>query len=226
MSFELILFTGIGTGLIGSLHCIGMCGPIAWTLTQNGNTFVPALLYNFGRSLSYALMGLILGLIGNQFFLAGMQQLLSIGSGIIILIIFIMNLEAVKKLSVLAKWNLWIQKQLAHLVVGPKGFWFPFELGVLNAWLPCGLVYLALMHAMASGSVWAGAGIMFFFGVGTLPLMFIWMVSGAKLNQRYRNIVQKCMPWFVILMASLLILRGLNLGIPYISPSAGGVNCH
>jgi len=227
MNFEVVVLTGIGIGLAGSIHCIGMCGPIALTLTPGNHSWTPALLYNLGRALSYGTMGLVFGLIGNQFYLAGLQQTLSIVSGVLILLIFAIQYFGKNKQSWLNAWNRTIQRQISGLVSGPKGFWFPLELGLLNAWLPCGLVYLALMHALAAGSLWSGAGIMFFFGLGTVPLMLFFMLSGQKMMVWLRFNVQKFIPYFILLMALLLILRGLNLGIPYLSPKAdAGMQCH
>ncbi|MBK9109771.1 MAG: sulfite exporter TauE/SafE family protein [Saprospiraceae bacterium] len=227
MSFELIVLTGLATGLFGSLHCVGMCGPIALSLSNTGQNIATSLLYNFGRAISYSFMGLFFGFIGNHFALAGLQQLLSILAGSLILIIFLFHYFIDGKPWWISRWYKTVQNALSELISKPKTSWFPFELGILNAWLPCGLVYLALMTAMASGSPWSGAGLMFFFGLGTIPLMFVLMLFGQKLHLKYRMHIQKMIPVFIIAVALLLILRGLNLGIPYLSPKAGfGESCH
>lgn len=227
MSFEFIVITGLATGLFGSLHCVGMCGPIALSLANTGQNISTPLLYNFGRAISYAFMGLFFGFIGNHFALAGLQQTLSILAGSLILIIFGLHYFIKEQPWWISRWYKTVQTALAELVSKPKTTWYPFELGILNAWLPCGLVYLALMTAMASGSPWSGAGLMFFFGLGTIPLMFVLMLFGQKLQLKYRVYIQKMIPLFIIAMGLILILRGMNLGIPYLSPHLrDGLNCH
>ncbi|MBK8956746.1 MAG: sulfite exporter TauE/SafE family protein [Saprospiraceae bacterium] len=227
MSFELIFFTGLVTGLIGGLHCVGMCGPIALSLGYSNPGFLQALIYNFGRAVSYSFMGLIFGFIGNHLALTGLQQSISIVAGILILLIFGMQYIFKNKPWLISHWYRSILQTLKDFVARPKSKWFSFELGVVNAWLPCGLVYLALMTALASGSPWSGAGIMFFFGLGTIPLMLLFMLSGRKVLSIARINYQKFVPYFILMMAVLLILRGLNLGIPYLSPGTNvGVQCH
>ncbi len=226
MSFAAIVLTGFSIGFLGSLHCVGMCGPIAFSMLQNSGNVAAVLLYNLGRALSYAFMGLVLGLIGNQFALAGYQQGLSIASGILILVLFFASRWTDVKIPYLASWQNSVRNLLSGIMSKPKTYWFPFELGLVNAWLPCGLVYLALLPALATGNAYAAAGLMFSFGLGTMPLMILLLTAGTMLSVSIRQRINRYIPYLILITACLLILRGLGLGIPYLSPSASGsVHC-
>lgn len=216
------LVAGFLMGLMGSLHCIGMCGPLALGVvglqTDPKKKLRTALEYNFGRAVSYTAMGAILGLIGNQVSMAGFQQYLSIGCGLFILLLFILPYISKNKTSILQSWNQKIQNLLNVQFTKKQSPLFHFELGLINAWLPCGLVYLALAAALASGTFIASCTIMFLFGLGTIPLMLSLQLLGNYINLQWRQKLTKAIPVFILLSSSLLILRGMNLGIPLISP--------
>ena len=93
-----------------------------------------------------------------------------------------------------------------------------FLVGMLNGLLPCGMVYLAVGSAMATGSIENGTFLMFSFGLGTIPLMALLMLLGKKIKFSWRLQLRKALPIIVVSMSLLLILRGLNLGIPFVSP--------
>ena len=105
-------------------------------------------------------------------------------------------------------------------------------IGFLNGFLPCGLVYMAVFGAIATGTAWQGSLYMFFFGLGTIPLMTSAIYLGKFLNSQVKQRIQKVIPVFVVVIGALFILRGLGLGIPYISPAPvvqmveGSINCH
>jgi sulfite exporter TauE/SafE len=223
MSITAIALAGFSMGILGSLHCIGMCGPIALGLAgsfdNKADRFRNILLYNGGRSISYALMGIILGLIGNRFALAGYQQVLSITAGLIIIFIFLFHSIFKNKFRFLNSWNSKIQMMLGETLSKPKTMWYQLEVGIINAWLPCGLVYLALATALASANAWYGALFMLCFGFGTTPLMASLMFTGNYISVSMRSKLRNLIPVFILVSASLLILRGMNLGIPYVSPS-------
>lgn len=210
------------TGLIGSLHCAGMCGPlaIAFNLRGGGNGFLHAVIYNSSRIFAYASLGLVIGLIGSGFSLAGWQQVISIITGVVILI-FIFGKKYFKGLNtgnnifqkLLFKLRQLIQKQFSKHSLRSVSV-----LGFLNGLLPCGLVYIALAGALVTGDAFYGARYMIFFGLGTFPLMFVFALSGSYLSIKKRLMLRKALPLFSIVIACLLIIRGLNLGIPYLSP--------
>ena len=213
---------GFVMGLMGSFHCIGMCGPLALGVvgleTNSKKKVQSALKYNFGRAISYTAMGALLGLIGKQFSLAGFQQYLSIFCGILILFIFLYPQISKNKFGLLGNWNQKIQTLLNAQFTKKQSPLFHFELGLINAWLPCGLVYLALATALASGNFIASCTIMFLFGLGTIPLMLSLQLLGNYINLQWRQKLSKAVPIFILWSSSLLILRGMNLGIPMISP--------
>ena len=91
-------------------------------------------------------------------------------------------------------------------------------LGMANGLLPCGMVYLAITGAMAAGDINGGIGFMTAFGLGTFPAMFLLTYFGSVISLSIRNRMKRAIPFFVATMAVLLILRGLNLNIPMISP--------
>jgi len=211
-------------GLVGSLHCIGMCGPIAIALPvpNSGNlSFLTGrILYNLGRVATYSFLGAVLGLIGSKIALAGAQQIVSIVLGSIIIIAVLLPQKyknyfaqhpAIQKLAQPLKSNIGI--------LFSKGtFSAMFIIGILNGFLPCGLVYVALAGAIASGDAISGAAVMILFGLGTVPAMFAASVFGKFINIGIRTKIRKAVPALAILLGVIFVLRGMNLGIPYISP--------
>ena len=229
------LIAALTLGFLGSFHCLGMCGPIALALptgTAKGLKKTGLIIsYNFGRMITYSVLGLIAGFIGKSFVIAGFQQLFSIVLGVAILSILLFS-NAFPKTSklhhqlflIFAK----IKTHLAQLLSG-KGPSPLFLIGLLNGLLPCGLVYMGLAGALASGNIIHGAVFMAVFGLGTFPMMLLIPLATDYLSAKVRNQFRKIVPVFVGFMAVLLILRGLNLGIPMLSPqikNAGSLTCH
>ena len=222
-------------GLAGSLHCIGMCGPLALSLpvshNNNWSRISGGVIYNSGRIFSYGLLGLVLGSLGNLIIATKWQSDLSIALGIIILI----YLFAPKKYFQFTQTNIFnkpfilLRRQLGQLFQSRKLSSF-FFIGVLNGFLPCGLIYLALTSSLITASSLNGSMFMVFFGLGTFPLMFATVLMGSYLNQAIRQKIHKAVPALLFCMAVLLILRGMNLGIPFISPEFNGqhevMECH
>ncbi|MEJ2103057.1 MAG: sulfite exporter TauE/SafE family protein [Ignavibacteriaceae bacterium] len=211
-------------GLVGSLHCIGMCGPIAIALpvpdSSNLSFFTGRILYNLGRVVTYSFLGAILGLLGGRIALAGAQQVVSIILGVAIIIAVLLPQKyknyfaqhpITQKLAQPLKENIG--------VLFKKGtFSAMFLIGILNGFLPCGLVYVALAGAIASGNAISGAAVMILFGLGTVPIMFAATVFGKFINVGIRTKIRKAVPVLAILLGVIFILRGMNLGIPYLSP--------
>ena len=219
-----LITAGMALGLLGSFHCVGMCGPLALSLPINsenlGVKFLGTLLYNAGRVVTYSIIGLCIGMIGKSFALFGLQQWLSIIMGALILLYLLLG-KRFKKLSIpipgVKKLFAGLRKALGNLYVSRK-FFSLFLIGLLNGLLPCGLVYMALAGAAASGSMINSSIFMAAFGLGTLPLMWAVAFFGNCLSSRLRFSVRKAYPFVMALVASLLILRGMGLGIPYVSP--------
>jgi sulfite exporter TauE/SafE len=216
-----LALTAFTIGAIGSFHCIGMCGPLALSLPLSGNKgakFIGAFLYNSGRVVTYSFFGLVFGMIGQSAALFGFQQWLSIIVGALI-IVFVIIPKRIGMYST-ASVNIFFNKLRSALgrLFFKKNQSSLFVIGLLNGFLPCGLVYMAVAGAIASAGVLNSMVFMAFFGLGTLPVM--WSVSyfGNFIGVVVRQKIRKAYPYLMLLMAGLLILRGLGLGIPYISP--------
>ena len=208
-------------GLLGSLHCAAMCGPLMLALpvaSGGAGRFVAGrIFYQLGRIATYCLLGVVAGLVGQSIFLAGLQRWLSIALGVAILLGFLVS----KKVAVSAP----VVRLVARLrtvmsaQLQQRGFRALALLGMLNGLLPCGLVYVALAGAVARGSLPDGMIYMALFGLGTLPTMLGISLSGKVFPISLRLKLRRAIPAGVCLLAGLLILRGMALGIPYVSPS-------
>jgi len=233
-----MLFSAFILGLISSLHCVGMCGPIAMMLpvdhTNEVRKVTQIITYHLGRLTAYSTIGLIFGLLGRGFFLAGMQQKMSIFIGVAMILIVLVPEKIV------AKYN--FSKPVYKVIAGIKsslGNQFKkktyksiFTIGLLNGFLPCGMVYVALFGAIAMQSAGFGVLYMLLYGLGTIPLMTIVVYIHSLLKLPFRNKIQKAIPYVAVIIGVLFILRGLGLGISYISPSNMSLfvqntpNCH
>ena len=217
--------SGFVIGAMGSFHCIGMCGPLALTITAPGNQKLNAwqsiTCYNLGRSLTYAIMGILFGLIGSQLHIWGLQQFITILAGITLLVMVLMNSKFTLPPGKFAKFFSWLQNNIQHYLQKPQTAANVFVTGMMNGLLPCGLVYMAIVAALATGNTWQGSILMLAFGFGTIPMMAGVMWFGRSLDMHRRHQIRRAMPYFISIMACLLILRGMNLGIPFVSPKMG-----
>lgn len=216
----MLFLTAFLTGLFGSFHCAGMCGPIAFALPSKNLSglgfYLSRLLYNFGRILMYSLLGLLLGLFGSGLKMAGIQQSLSIAAAIFIFAWAVFQLVGWR--SPTLQPLKWLGKGWFSKLMGSTHPLSLFLIGLLNGLLPCGFVYLALVGASVTQNAFDGALFMACFGVGTFPMMFGVSVIGQFLSQSVRSRLNALSPYFAIIIAVLFLLRGLNLGIPYVSP--------
>ena len=220
-----MFYTAFIFGLIGSFHCIGMCGPIAFMLPLDRNNkpkmIFQTAIYHFGRLLAYALIGLLFGLVGKGLYIAGLQQNISILVGVIMIFSVIIPVKVFNQFKItqpLYKAIGGVKKNLG-LYLNTKSYKALFLTGFFNGFLPCGLVYMALLGAIETSNAILGALYMFIFGLGTVPMMTVAVFAGNFLKLSIRNKIQKAIPVFVVIIGLLFILRGLGLGIPYISPS-------
>lgn len=224
------LWTAFALGLVGSLHCAGMCGPLALALPPAGHTAASYVFgrvaYNLGRVVTYCVLGLIFGLIGKTLLLAGVQRWLSIALGVALLVGLFVSRRLALWQPVIA-----LVDQLKSRMAGllrRRSFDALLVLGLLNGLLPCGLVYVACAGATATGDLFNGALYMLAFGLGTVPMMLAISLSGKLVPFSLRLKLLKAVPVAVFLLATLLILRGMELGIPYVSPVLGaesGADC-
>lgn len=219
----MIFVTALLTGLLGSFHCVGMCGPIAMSTPTVGFSLLDRvtgkLIYNFGRIITYSLMGIVLGAFGFGLKLAGLQQSISIIAGVIIILGVLFNHQSLHRF-IGNPFSLFSGK-LAGKLFQHKTYLSLLLIGLLNGLLPCGFVYIGLIGAVATQDLWNGGLFMFFFGLGTLPLMFFVSMLGQFISIQTRSKINRFTPLLALLVGCLFILRGLNLGLPYLSPKIG-----
>ena len=233
-----MLFTAFIFGLISSFHCIGMCGPIAMMLPVDRNNqakkVTQIITYHLGRLFAYSTIGFIFGLLGKGFLLAGMQQKMSVFIGIAMILIILIPEKVVANYNfskpifkVISKIKTTLGSQFKN-----KSYKSLFTIGLLNGFLPCGMVYVALFGAIAMQSPTFGVLYMVLFGLGTVPMMSSIVYLNSFLTISIRNKIQKAIPYVAVFLGIVFILRGLGLGIPYISPSNMSLfvqqqpNCH
>lgn len=202
-----------------------MCGPIAFVLpvdrTNKTKLLFQTFLYHLGRLLTYAIIGLIFGVIGKGMYLAGFQQRLSILAGVLMIVVVLIPVKLFNKYNFskpLYRVIGYVKSKLGFYLKRKTNSTF-FSIGFFNGFLPCGLVYMALIGAIAASGALEGSLYMFLFGLGTVPMMTVAVMLGNFLKVSARNRIQKIIPLFVVIIGLLFILRGLGLGIPYISPS-------
>lgn len=207
------------TGLAGSFHCIGMCGPIALALPIGGQTQWEAALsrltYNFGRIITYSILGGVFSVFGLTFVLAGLQQYLTLVIGILMFLFVFSN--QYDSFGPIRKITQSITLAFRPLLKSKSKTRF-FYLGIVNGFLPCGFVYLALVGSLAANSMVESALFMSFFGLGTAPMLFFISIIPKYLSNKVRQNINKYLPAYTIILAVFFVLRGLNLGIPYLSP--------
>lgn len=212
-------------GLFGSLHCVGMCGPIALLIPlqrqRKGLRYLQLGAYFIGKTLTYALMGLLFGLVGEGVFIAEYQQEFSIFAGLLMILMGLFSLLhlRVKGLGNPLLKGFSLLKNALGKQLSKKTVTSSLSIGFLNGFLPCGLVYTALFGALAMGNWWGSMTYMTVFGVGTIPLMLLLILLGDFLPLALRRRLNQWLPLVVILVGILFILRGLGLGIPYLSPA-------
>ena len=218
------VWAGLILGFLGSFHCAGMCGPIAMGLPGSNYKYfkfiIGRLMYNSVRIFTYASMGALFGFLGSRIALSGLQQELSIILGVVILVslgIYFTGRQNKKNGKILMRYTSIVKKPLIYLFK-KKTFASLLVIGIINGLLPCGFVYIAIAGSLSTGSVLSGMFFMALFGLGTFPVMLSASLFGNVIREKFRIPYSKILPSLSIVIAILLILRGLNLGIPYISP--------
>ena len=209
-------------GLLGSLHCMGMCGPLALMLHARvpGNPLLHNIIYNAGRLLTYTILGMLAATLGRGIALAGWQQTITIATGAIIVLAVVLPAfgERLPWADRLVNGiSNRVRKGMQYFLPknSPAGF---LGAGMVNGLLPCGLVYVALAGAMNTSGVTQGVSFMLVFGLGTFPAMMLAGMAGKYMSLQRRISLRKVLPWFTAAIGVLLIIRGLDLGIPYMSP--------
>lgn len=218
------VWTGFIVGFVGSLHCVGMCGPIALALPVFGESKLSVLagrlLYNLGRIVTYSILGALFGLFGSRIVLFGLQQDVSIAIGVLILLYVLIPRKIKTRVSELKFYSAIVNflKVNFSKLISKRTNKSLFTIGLLNGLLPCGFVYVGIAGAVSTSGWIEGALYMALFGLGTTPIMLATALLGKVINFNIRAKINKLIPAFAAIFAVLFILRGLNLGIPFLSP--------
>ena len=220
-----MLWTAFLLGFLGSFHCLGMCGPIALVISARSDRrfLIYKVIYNLGRTVTYSLLGLMVGAVGFSFQLAGIQQWVSILTGGLIIMMAFYFKRSEKYVAGAGFFGLAgkVKKGLGKYLKqgGAQAF---FSSGLINGLLPCGMVYMALLASLALQDPLSGGIYMFVFGIGTIPMMLAIMLMGELFSVNLRLKFLRAMPYFAMFIGLLFILRGSELGIHYVSPNLQG----
>jgi len=207
-------------GLTGSLHCAGMCGPIIWVMPfgmVNGiKKWLGIALYHLARISVYALMSFVLHSF-KSLFQPQWQQYISIALGVILLTVGFLSFVPNHKLSISLPWAGFVKKQLGRFIGNPNLFSL-FMAGLLNGLLPCGLEYMALSSTVVAPTATQAVVLMYVFGLGTIPMMVAITILKHQSGILRMPNIKKLVPVTLLFFGSILVVRGMNLGIPYLSP--------
>jgi sulfite exporter TauE/SafE len=228
------LLAGLVLGLAGSLHCVGMCGPLVLMMPSG---WLGLVVYHLGRTFTYVLMGLLAGLMFQVVDIRAFQSEFSIGVGLVFLVMWVyqrwgwrierlvggsgqgrgVDLGESQSLGFLSGLRARVLQLYASAMKEDDLRWRAVA-GFANGLLPCGLVYGALMAAVGQGTTGGSMFLMMGFGLGSMPSLFVLGLVGSRIGSRVRKYWSKLLPWWLLLMGIWFVLRGLNLGIPYLSP--------
>lgn len=227
-----LYFVALMTGLVTSLHCIGMCGPIAIALPLGkkswGFRVFGSFTYNIGRTITYGVLGAIFGLLGQGIEMAGFQQWASILIGVAMILSVIFPALFRNKI----KFDQFLTGYASRLITKFRRLFKEssisslFVIGLLNGLLPCGMVYVAIAGAISTNDLVSGVIYMVIFGIGTIPVMLAIPLVGNLIGLGIRKKLRGVVAVFIVLLGILFILRGLSLGIPYISPKTKVLQPH
>ena len=233
-----MLYSAFIFGLISSFHCVGMCGPIAMMLPVDRNNeakkVTQIITYHIGKLTAYGILGFIFFFFFRSFYLSGMLQQLSIIVGVLMIVVALVPEKIFAKYNfskpvykIISKVKSSLGQQFKN-----KSYKSLFTIGLLNGFLPCGMVYVAIFGAIAMQSVSLGVLYMLLFGIGTIPMLTAVIYISNVLSFSFRGTLQKIIPVVAVVIGMLFIIRGLGLDIPYLSPSnmslfvQSEANCH
>ena len=199
------------TGLLTSVHCIAMCGGLnlAQSMGQENNRPLRrSLRYNLGRLTSYTLIGGVLGFIGEAAAITlYVRGLIGLGAGILMLL---MGIHMLTGFSLPRRFRLRLPNGLGNRLTSLQKHG-PFAIGLINGFMPCGPLQSMQLYAIASGSFLSGAASMFFFCLGTIPLVLLFGVTAGLLNQNRRKVILQLGSVMLILMGLSTIQNNLAL---------------
>ncbi len=206
---------------MGSLHCIGMCGPLvlaSYSVKKDSglSLFVHTFSYHAGRIGGYMLLGLIFGLLGTVAVFTDGQRILSITLGTVLVVMAVFSInpdQLISRSDLFGKVYAAINRILSAIFAGTRNLPTVFS-GLLNGFLPCGLVYIALAGSVSIGNAMGAMGFMMFFGLGTIPALLILTVSQQWVSTRIRVSLRRLYPLVSFLMGLYLLYRGIFSKLP------------
>lgn len=215
-----VLVPAFVLGLLGSAHCVAMCGPLHLAVGQGGAPVRTTVLLNMGRVTTYMAIGALFGLFGRGLGLAGIQRFVAIALAVLMLAVLVVPALSARlhRPWVPAAWVAHLRSAVARRLRRSSAS-AVFLTGLFNGLLPCGMVYVAVAGALAQEGPMDGALFMAAFGVGTWPALVAVRLAGVSLGARFRARLTRWAPAGYALMAALLLVRGLALDIPYLSPA-------
>ncbi len=213
-----VYVNGLILGLGASLHCLGMCGPLVMAVPMKSNNVYDRVWgitqYHIGKTTTYALLGLLVGIVGISIKTFQWMQMLSVICGVLIVLFAWAKFVKISfGKSFVQKFTQFSGRMLNKLFKSNLPF-KPLFFGSINGLLPCGLVYIALINSILAGSPFQSMLAMVFFGLGTVPIL----TFARVISQRLKWKTNRWTPVLVTVVGVMIIVRGLNLGIPYISP--------
>jgi uncharacterized protein len=205
--------SGLMVGFMGSMHCVGMCGPIALALPAHGNAWLNRLMYNSGRLLTYTTLGFLAGRFGQLVASAGFQRSLSIIAGVFMLVFAVVLFSGSRSFKLPVAFLVWsrIIKDLFRRLFGMKSRTTALLIGAVNGLLPCGFVYLAAIGAATAHQAADGALYMLLFGAGTVPAMVAASLAGGFIGTAWRRRMNSLAPLVAALLAIILLYRGIHI---------------
>jgi len=232
-----VYWIALTLGFLGSLHCIGMCGPLmlaSYSIKRDsGLSVLPhTISYHAGRIGGYMLLGLVFGLLGSVAVFAGSQRFLSVflGSVLVLMAAFSVNPDQLlSRSAVFSTLFTKISKALSKVLAGTRSF--PTVLsGLLNGFLPCGLVYIAIAGSVSMGHAFGAMGFMLFFGLGTIPALLLLLLGQQWVSTSLRVSLRRMYPVISFIMGLYLMYRGifskLPLELDFFEAVRNPVMCH
>lgn len=218
--------TALIMGLAGSLHCAGMCSPLAMTITSmNSPAFSNRLLYNAGRILTYGILGASVATMGLILPLPKFQNILSITLGIILITMGVTGISGLRipllTISIIKFTNL--IKNIFSKFIQQKHRGSLLLLGALNGLLPCGLTFLALTFCITLATPFQGFMYMLLFGAGTLPVMLGFISLLQFLTRKFNFNIKAVTKGMLILSGLLLVVRVFMVHTPEAHTSHQGI---
>lgn len=232
VSYSIIFLFGILT----SFHCLAMCGGIAISQAvgktepnakdikiKSREWFLPSVRYNFGRVISYTVVGAAVGGLGHVVKLTGIfKGVIPIIGGIFMII---MGIKLLGVFPLLRRFNIRMPMFIGKKLIGQNNY-RPLYIGLLSGFMPCGPLQIMQIYALGTRSIGIGAFSMFIFAVGTVPTLFAFGALNSVINKKYSTRILKFSAILVVALGIVMVGRGLSLSgvainIPFINANNG-----